>query len=162
MLSQNLIYPLFAVVILVACLLTTASAVGTPGYYHLLVSWHLATVLPAFVAGTWLLIKRKGTLLHKMLGRVYMLGMLLTAIITLMMPARIGPTLLGHFGFIHLFSVLAIYSVTDAWFAIRCGDIKRHARDMIGLYVGGGLIAGSLAFMPGRVLHVWFVGIVGN
>ena len=40
---------------------------------------HLATVLAAFVLGTGLLIIRKGTPLHKMLGKIYMVLMLVTS-----------------------------------------------------------------------------------
>ena len=37
--------------------------------------WHLATVLPAFVIGSVMLLRRKGTLPHRALGRVFMLLM---------------------------------------------------------------------------------------
>lgn len=114
---------------------------------------HLATIVPAFVIGTTLLLQRKGTPRHRMLGRVYLLLMLATAIITLIMPAQVGPQLLGHFGFIHLFSLLVLYNVPTAYFAARRSDIKTHRGNMIGLYVGGILIAGAFAFMPGRLLH---------
>lgn len=116
---------------------------------------HLATIVPAFLIGTFLLIKRKGSPLHRALGKVYMLLMLFTAIVTLFMNAEIGPQLFGHFGFIHLFSVLVLISVPSAYFAARSGNIKRHRSNMIGLYVGGILIAGSFTFAPGRLLHSW-------
>ncbi|CDF85031.1 Conserved hypothetical membrane protein [Pseudomonas knackmussii B13] len=119
---------------------------------------HLATVLPAFALGTYLLVRRKGTPLHKALGRCYLLLMLATGLITLAMPAHVGPQVLGHFGFIHLFSLVTLYSVPAAWLAARCGDIRTHRGNMIGLYVGGLLIAGSFALMPGRLLHTWLFG----
>jgi len=114
-------------------------------------SWlHLATIVPAF-----LLLRRKGTPTHKLLGRVYLLLMIATGLTTLFMPAQVGPRFLGHFGFIHLFSLLALYSAPSAYLAARRGDIKSHRGSMIGLYVGGILIAGAFAFSPGRVLHDW-------
>ncbi len=116
---------------------------------------HLATVLPAFAIGTYMMIARKGDRFHRLLGKGYMLLMLTTAIITLFMPALVGPRLLNHFGFIHLFSVLAIWSVPSAYVAARKHDIKSHRSSMIGLYVGGLIIAGGFAFMPGRLLHRW-------
>ncbi|MFZ5956035.1 DUF2306 domain-containing protein [Pseudomonas sp. QL9] len=119
---------------------------------------HLATVLPAFALGTYLLVRRKGTPLHKALGRCYLLLMLATGLITLAMPAHVGPQVLGHFGFIHLFSLVTLYSVPAAWLAARRGDIRTHRGNMIGLYVGGLLIAGSFALMPGRLLHTWLFG----
>ncbi|WP_435605371.1 DUF2306 domain-containing protein [Pseudomonas knackmussii] len=119
---------------------------------------HLVTVLPAFALGTFLLVRRKGTPLHKALGRCYLLLMLATGLITLAMPAHVGPQVLGHFGFIHLFSLVTLYSVPAAWLAARRGDIRTHRGNMIGLYVGGLLIAGSFALMPGRLLHTWLFG----
>ncbi|MGB0866636.1 MAG: hypothetical protein ACPGSC_09000, partial [Granulosicoccaceae bacterium] len=71
---------------------------------------------------------------------------------------RVGPAFLGHFGFIHLLSVWAIFSIVVAWQAIKAGDIRRHRGAMIGLYVGGMLIAGGFTLMPGRMLHVWVFG----
>lgn len=114
---------------------------------------HLATIIPAFVIGTFLLLMKKGTRIHKLLGKIYMPLMLVTAVITLFMPARVGPQLGGHFGFIHAFSLLALYNVPTAYFSARRGDIKTHRKAMIGLYIGGILIAGAFAFMPGRMLH---------
>ena len=119
---------------------------------------HLATVLPAFVIGAFQLFRRKGTPSHKLLGKIYMLLMLATGLITLAMPAAVGSRFFGHFGFIHAFSFLTLYSVPAAFFAARRGDIKAHRANMIGLYIGGILIAGSFAFAPGRLLHEWLFG----
>jgi uncharacterized membrane protein len=116
---------------------------------------HLGTVFPAFLIGTYLLINRKGTSWHKLLGKIYMCLMLITAVITLFMSAEVGPTLLGHFGFIHIFSLSVFYTVPAAFLAVRNGNIKAHQGNMLGLYIGGLLIAGSFAFMPGRLLHGW-------
>jgi uncharacterized membrane protein len=116
---------------------------------------HLATVLPAFVLGAFQLLARKGTSVHKRLGKLYMLLMLATGLVTLMMPAEVGPRVLNHFGFIHLFSFLALLSVPTAYVAVRRGHIKIHQQTMIWLYVGGILIAGAFAFSPGRMLHAW-------
>jgi uncharacterized membrane protein len=121
--------------------------------YYQLAYLHLATIVPAFLIGTTLLFLKKGTRLHKILGRIYMPLMLVTAVITLLMPAQVGPRLLGHFGFIHLFSLLVLYAVPAAYIYARRGDIARHRKEMIGLYVGGMVIAGSFAFMPGRFMN---------
>ncbi|MBL8516797.1 MAG: DUF2306 domain-containing protein [Betaproteobacteria bacterium] len=119
---------------------------------------HLATVVPAFLIGTWMMINRKGTPLHKRLGKIYLVLMGVTGVVTLFMPAVVGPRLLGHFGFIHLFSVLALYTVPTSWRAARRGDVRQHRASMIGLYIGGMLIAGTLAFGPGRLLNEWAFG----
>ena len=116
---------------------------------------HLATVLIAFILGTFLLFQKKGTGMHRLIGKYFMVLMLVTAIIALFMPAQIGPKLLGHFGFIHLFCFLVLYSVPAAYFAVRKGNLVNHQANLIGVYVGGILIAGAFAFMPGRLLHKW-------
>lgn len=116
---------------------------------------HLATIIPAFLIGTYLLLNRKGTPLHKALGKIYMLLMLFTATVTLFMSAEVGPRLLDHFGFIHLLSVLVLFTIPTAYIAARNGNVTVHRGNMIGLYVGGLLIAGSFTLMPGRLLHGW-------
>jgi len=117
---------------------------------------HLATVVPCFVIGTALLIIKKGTSIHKNFGRIYMVLMLITASVTLFMPAQVGPQFLNHFGWIHLFSFLTIYTVPTAYLAIKRGDVKVHKRKMILLYFGAIIIAGGFTFFPGRYLHNLF------
>ena len=124
--------------------------------YLQLAYWHLGTIFPAFLIGTFLLFSRKGNAVHRLLGRIYMLLMLITASITLFMSAQVGPTLFAHFGFIHLFSFLVFYSVPSAFLAIRNGNLILHRGNMIGLYIGGLLIAGAFTFVPGRLLHALF------
>jgi uncharacterized membrane protein len=119
---------------------------------------HLATVVPCFFLGSALLLMTKGTPMHRQLGKIYMVLMLFTAIITVFMPARVGPTLFGHFGWIHSFSLLTIYTVPTAYLAIRRGDVKAHQRKMLLLYFGALVIAGGFTFFPGRYLHDVFFG----
>jgi uncharacterized membrane protein len=126
--------------------------------YTQLAYLHLATVVPAFAIGAFQLLRRKGTSSHKLLGKIYMVLMLATGFITLAMPAQVGPQFLNHFGFIHIFSLLALINVPAAYFAARHGNIKLHRANMISLYVGGILIAGAFAFSPGRMLHEWLFG----
>lgn len=121
--------------------------------YNQIAYLHIAIILPAFVFGTILMFMRKGLPLHKMLGSNYLALMLATGIITLFMSAKVGPTFLGHFGFIHLISLYTLYIVPSAYIAARRGNIKTHKMHMIGLYVGGILIAGIFTFVPGRMLH---------
>lgn len=123
--------------------------------YTQLAYLHLATVVPAFFLGAFQLVRRKGTPGHRLIGRIYMLLMLATAVITLMMPAEVGPRFLNHLGFIHIFSFMALFGVPGAYIAARHRRIKAHRGAMLGLYIGGILIAGAFAFSPGRMLHAW-------
>lgn len=126
--------------------------------YTQLAYFHLATVIPAFFIGAFQLLRHKGTLLHKRLGKIYMLLMLATGLITLVMPAQVGPRVLNHFGFIHIFSLLTLLNIPIAYIAARRRNVEVHRYAMLALYVGGILIAGTLAFMPGRMLHTWLFG----
>ncbi|NKC00695.1 MAG: DUF2306 domain-containing protein [Pseudomonadales bacterium] len=121
--------------------------------YQILLYTHLSSVLMAFPIGGWLLLNPKGTKSHRLLGKPYMALMFITGIASLLMPATLGPTLLGHFGFIHIFSLMVLYNVPMSIYAIRRGNVRAHKSNMVGLYVGGILIAGSFAFMPGRLMH---------
>ena len=121
--------------------------------YDTLMFSHLATVIPCFIIGTVLLLIKKGTKIHKNFGRVYMVLMLITATITLFMKADVGPTIFNHFGWIHSFSFLTLYTVPTAYLAIKKGNVKVHKRKMILLYFGAIIIAGGFTFVPGRYLH---------
>ncbi len=60
--------------------------------YIYLAYLHLATVAPTFLLGSYLLVsKTKGTSKHQLTGKIYMLLMLLTAVITLFIPSQLGP-----------------------------------------------------------------------
>ncbi|MEC7613588.1 MAG: DUF2306 domain-containing protein [Pseudomonadota bacterium] len=126
--------------------------------YQDLMYWHLSTVLPAALLGGLLLAFAKGTPVHRLLGKIYMMLMLLTAIITLFMSAEVGPTLLNHFGFIHLLSLLVLITVPRAYIAAKNHDVTSHKYSMLSMYIGAVLIAGSFTLMPGRYLHGVLVG----
>ena len=126
--------------------------------YMQLTYLHLGSLVPAFVIGSYLLLNRKGTTVHKFLGKIYMGLMLFTAFITLFMEALVGPKFLNHFGFLHLLSLFVLYTVPTAYRAIRVGNIKLHKRKMVGLYVGALLVAGAFTLSPGRLIHTWLFG----
>ncbi len=126
--------------------------------YMQLTYLHLGSLVPAFVIGSYLLLNRKGTPVHRLLGKIYMGLMLFTAFITLFMEALVGPKFLNHFGFLHLLSLFVLYTVPTAYRAIRVGNIKLHKRKMVGLYVGALLVAGAFTLSPGRLIHTWLFG----
>jgi len=116
---------------------------------------HMATVIPAFFIGAWLvLFSAKGARLHRGFGVLYLLLMTVTAVTTLFVHV-LNP---GHFSWIHLFVPLTLFGVTSTILALRRGDIRGHRRSMIGLYVGALLIAGAFTFLPGRLMHQIFFG----
>lgn len=126
--------------------------------YESIVYLHLATVVPSVFIGGYLLIRRKGSPIHKTLGKFYMLCMAGTALIALMLPAQVGPALWGHFGWLHSLCLVTLISVVLAYLGVRNGNIRVHKTSMVGLYCGGILIAGGFTLMPGRLLHSWVFG----
>ena len=119
------------------------------------VKLHLLTVVPAFVIGTWMIfLSTKGSWLHRRLGAVYMALMLITAGAAFFVRGTNGTSL----SWIHLFIPLTLVSVASAIWAVRHGNIAAHRNAMIGLYVGGLLIAGAFTFTPGRLMHRIFFG----
>lgn len=126
--------------------------------YDTLMMYHLATVVPCFFLGIIIFLIKKGTKIHRSCGALYMGLMMITAIITLFMQAQVGPRFLNHFGWIHSFSFLTIYSVPTALIAVRRGQIKKHKYKMISLYIGAIMIAGGFTFVPGRYLYQLFFG----
>ena len=116
----------------------------------LAVKIHLATVLPAFVIGTWLIFfSRKGAHWHRILGAVYLTLMSVTAVASFFIRS-INP---GHLSFVHLFIPLTVFGVTAALWHVRRGNINGHRTAMLGLYFGGLVIAGGFTLFPGRLLH---------
>lgn len=126
--------------------------------YTYLMHIHLATVSPCFIIGMLLLLIKKGTIVHTKLGKIYMILMLVTAIVTLFMPAQVGSRFLNHFGWIHGFSVLTLCTVPSAYIDIKKGNVQSHKWKMILLFFAALVIAGGFTFSPGRYLHQLFFG----
>ena len=121
--------------------------------YDLLMFIHLVTILPCIPMGAFVLFAKKGTKTHRILGKIYMVLMLFTTSVTVFMPAKVGPQLFNHFGWIHLLCALTLWTVPSAYFAIKKGKVKSHQRKMVLLYIGAILIAGFFTLTPGRYLH---------
>ena len=124
--------------------------------YENLMFVHLLTVVPCVFIGAYLLVAKKGGMIHRKLGIVYMTLMVTTAVIALFMEARVGPRLFNHFGYLHLFSLLVLWTVPTALIQVKKGNIKSHQRKMILLYVGAIGIAGGFTLAPGRFLNELF------
>jgi uncharacterized membrane protein len=116
---------------------------------------HMATVIPAFFIGAWLiLVSTKGARFHRMFGVLYLTLMTVTAIDALFVQV-INP---GHWSLIHLFVLVTLFGVASTILALRRGNIAAHKRSMVLVYIGGLLIAGAFTFLPGRLMHTVFFG----
>jgi uncharacterized membrane protein len=115
---------------------------------------HVFTVVPAFLLGTWMIfVSRKGAPWHRKLGYVYLTLMTITAIAALFIHQIPAIDIVFGFGPIHIFSIITLSGVVGALRGAWSHNIKLHKRSMLGVYVGGLLIAGSFALLPGRLMH---------
>ena len=113
---------------------------------------HLATVLPAVPLGAYVLWGRKGDARHRLLGRIWAMLMVVTALSSFGLRG-----LTGQFSLIHLLSLLTLVAIPRAIWQARRGNIKAHRRTMRNVYIGL-LVAGLFAFLPGRILGTALFG----
>jgi uncharacterized membrane protein len=63
----------------------------------------------------------------------------------------------GSLSYIHLLAGWTIVALPMAVYFARTHKVRTHARFMTGLFTGGLILAGLLAFMPGRLMwNIWF------
>lgn len=108
---------------------------------------HLGTAIFAAILGGFILWAKKGTSFHKGSGRVWMLLMAITAMISF----EIKVLNEGQYSWIHFLSAWTLFSLLAGLWAVRTGRIRTHKGFMIGTYIGA-FVAGVFAVMPGRFL----------
>jgi uncharacterized membrane protein len=123
------------------------------------VKLHVFTVVPAFFLGTWLIFfSRKGARRHRAIGYVYLTLMTITAITALWIHQIPAIDIVYGFGPIHIFSIVTLSGVVGALRGAWTHNIRMHRSSMLGVYIGGLLIAGTFAFLPGRIMHALVFG----
>lgn len=109
---------------------------------------HLAVVLAALAIGLYLLAGPKGRTAHRVLGWTWASFMLVGAVSSLFIM-EVSP---GSFSFIHLFSLATLISVPLGVYYARRHNVNAHRGAMTGVFIGGLLVAGTLSFLPGRLM----------
>ena len=111
---------------------------------------HLATAIASVLVGGAMFLMKKGTPQHRLSGRVWVLLMAVTALVSFAIQSR------GHFSWIHLLSLVVLFMLVRAVLAVRRRNIRLHQRLVIGTYTGL-VIAGMFALAPWRRLGhlVW-------
>ena len=115
---------------------------------------HLAAVLIALLIGIVLLIGVKGRLMHRTLGWTWVTAMMTGAVSSLFIRVINH----GSLSFIHLLSGWTIVVLPMGVAFARRHKVRLHARTMTGLFTGGLILAGALAFIPGRLMWTVFFG----
>lgn len=117
---------------------------------------HTICAFAALGFGIVMFIRKKGTPSHKIIGKVFVLFMAVTAISALFITGLNGK----YWSPIHLFVPLSFYAIWELFHHIRKGNIKKHEKAVKGLFFGALLIPGVIAMWPGRRLwHVFFGGV---
>ncbi len=119
-----------------------------------IIAVHAAAATVALLIGAFLLLRRKGTRLHKTLGWIWVACMTLTAGSSFLMTGLNH----GSFSVIHILSAFVLVMLPWAIFAIRTGRVRSHRSAMIGLYFGGLVLTGILTFIPGRLMFELIFG----
>ena len=114
---------------------------------------HMSCAFTALGIGTALMIGVKGTAVHRTLGYAWSVCMLVTAISSFWIRGNHG-----SLSFIHFLSGWTTIAVPLGIAFVRRRQVRRHARMMTSVFVGGLLIAGALTFLPGRLMFQLFFG----
>jgi uncharacterized membrane protein len=121
----------------------------------LAVQVHAVSALAAVLIGALVLFRRKGTTLHKLLGRAWVVLMLVTATSALWINEI---RLIGPFSPIHLFTLLTYGGVFEGLRHIRRGNIAGHRAAMQSLYFTALGLAGAFTLLPGRRMNQMLFG----
>ena len=125
----------------------------------LAVQIHVYTVVPAALIGGYMLLACKGTPMHKLLGRIWIVLMITTALASFFIHEL---DLLAGFSPIHILSVMTLAGCVQAVRLARARRIKEHMRIVKSLYFGGIGIAGLFTLLPGRIMNRMIFGDGGG
>jgi uncharacterized membrane protein len=111
---------------------------------------HVLAAFGALAIGGITFFLKKGTLTHRLFGRVWVALMMTTAFVSFAIKSS------GQFSWIHVLSVIAIAGVGISILAAVRGKIRTHQRGMTATYASL-VIAGMFTLLPGRILGdlVW-------
>ena len=121
---------------------------------------HLTSALAGLVLGPVALWARQGALtrprLHRAFGYAFVTAMASAAISAMFIRDYGSPNIWGY-TLIHLFVVVTVWSLFDAFYSLAKGNIAKHRKAMKGLYYGGCVAAGVVSLLPGRYMGnlVW-------
>jgi uncharacterized membrane protein len=111
---------------------------------------HVAAVVPAAVLGAYLLLRPKGTPIHRLLGKIWLCLMVITALSSFFIHKI---NMFYGFSPIHLISIYVLFGCWGAIANARRHNIEAHKRIIRGLYFGGIVGAGAFTFLPGRIMN---------
>lgn len=115
-----------------------------------LIQMHAILAVAAIILGGVQLAAPKGTPAHRLLGRVWVACLAVVAVSSFWIHEV---RMFGLFSPIHILSVLTLIALWQSIRLARRGDIARHRKAMLRLYVLALLITGGFTLLPGRLMH---------
>ncbi len=112
---------------------------------------HFATIILLLALNPFILLCEKGTPRHRLLGKIWLVTMIVTAVVSLF----IREINQGGFSPIHILSVFAFWGSWQIYSSARKGDHKSHRRHVYTLIIGALLIAGFFTFQFNRLFDRW-------
>lgn len=116
---------------------------------------HAIIAIAAIIIGGLQLSLKKGTSLHKFMGRVWV-GLMLIVSFTSFFIHELN--IWGKYSPIHLLSIWTIIAVVLGVYFARIGNIKRHKIFMVWTYWLALVLTGLFTFYPGRVMNIMLFG----
>jgi len=116
---------------------------------------HAFAAMSAFALGLVQFAAPKGTLPHRTVGWIWVALMTVVGVSAFFIHEL---RLWGPWSPIHLLAIFTLVMLPiGVWNAHR-HRVPQHRKTMIGIFIGGLLIAGLFTFVPGRIMHAVMFG----
>lgn len=115
---------------------------------------HLLTIGIALAITPAMMWRQRGDGMHRLLGWIWAISMLVTAILSF----DIRLINQGSLSYIHILSVITLVGVPVLVISARRRDLKRHRGQARGFVIGALLVAGFFTFPFNRLLGSWLFG----
>jgi len=139
-------------VILLACIvIAVARGQAQWGRVPAIVWPHLLTISVAVALTPVMLSRRRGDLIHRRLGWVWVTAMLATAASSFFIRTINE----GGFSIIHILSVWTLVQVPLIVWSARIHNVRQHRSSVRGMVTGALLVAGFFTFPFNRLLGQW-------
>ncbi len=116
---------------------------------------HVAATWTALLLSPPQLLMRKGASLHRVLGFVWMLAMVVAAVSSFFIHTI---RTFGPYSPIHLLSIVTLVAIPVALLAVRAGNIRRHRFALLTLFWTALVGAGLFTLLPGRLMNALLTG----
>lgn len=106
-------------------------------------------IVPALLLGPFVLFRERGDRLHKVLGRIWAVLMLMGCLLSFGVTYNV-----------HGLAIFTIYQIIRGLRAIRMKNLRVHKRAMVGSYLGSVAAFLSAAVLPNRMINNWIINLL--